>query len=186
MPRAGRAAPAIAITEGESVVILNCTVGGTKGMFEEPEAREVAQALDHAFGEEGDWEGSLPQSFGALPETVWVELQVRAVQELGGEAVPNLLSLGREGRGVFLPAHVATLSLPLADGKPLCCASLPGLRSELSELAERWQLPMEDAKLTGWLDGSPDRPADELIAFARLALAANEATRKDCPLWLFG
>lgn len=168
-------------------MILNCTVGGTRGIFEESEAREVAEALDHAFGEEGDWEGSSPRSFGTLSAPVWIELQARAVQELGGDAIPNLLSLGHEGRGVFLPAQVATLTLPLEGGKPLCCASLPGLRGELEELAARWKLPMDDEGLSEHLAAGEDRASDDTtIAFARLALAANEATRKDCPLWLFG
>ena len=28
--------------------------------------------------------------------------------------------------------------------------------------------------------------APEILTFARLALAANEATRRDCPLWVVG
>ncbi len=33
----------------------------------------------------------------------------------------------------------------------------------------------------GWVADAP-----EILTFARLALAANEATRRDCPLWLVG
>jgi hypothetical protein len=72
----------------------------------------------------------------------------------------------------------------------LHCASLPGLRTELAELAERWELPLDDEGLQELLQVSND-PDDgfvadspEVLAFARLALAANEATRRDCPLWV--
>ena len=67
-----------------------------------------------------------------------------------------------------------------------------GLRNELSELAERWELPLDDDGLhdllrvahdpdDGWVAEPP-----EVMTFARLTLAANEAMRRDCPLWLVG
>src|SRR5258708_2826351 len=117
---------------------LTFTVGGTRGTFEERFADEVAGLLDNAFGSEGDWEGAPPRDFGELAGSGWVDLQRRAVEELGAESVPNLLALGSEGRGVYLPAHVRAVSLPLSKGQALRCASLPGLRSELAELSERW------------------------------------------------
>ena len=75
---------------------------------------------------------------------------------------------------------------------PCACASLPGLRGELAELAERWELPLDDEALNdllhvsrdpddGWVADAPD-----VLAFARLVLAANEAVRRDCPLWVLG
>lgn len=171
---------------------LNCTVGGTKGTFAEPVAREVAGVLDHAFGAEGDWEGVAPQRFGALAGPGWVDLQRRATAELGAEAVPNLSALGVEGRGVYLPAPVQAIALPMPDGGPLRCASLPGLREELAELAERWDLPRDDGGLAELIRVHCD-PDDgfvaetpEILAFAQLSLAANEAVRRDCPLWLVG
>jgi hypothetical protein len=171
---------------------MSFTVGGTRGTFDEPFANEVAGVLDHAFGAEGEWEGVEPLHFGELVGTGWTDLQKRAVAALGKEMVPNLLALGAEGRGVYLPAHVQAVSLPLSAGSSLRCASLPGLRSELAELAERWDLPLDDSGLKqvlqvgndpddGWVADSP-----EVVAFARLALAANEACRRDCPLWVFG
>ncbi len=169
---------------------LSFTVGGAKGTFEGPFAAEVAGVLDHAFGAEGDWEGSAPRHFGELLDSGWTELQERASAELGEEWVPNLLALGAEGRGVYLPAHVQAVNLPLSAGGPLHCASLPGLRTELMELAERWELPLDDQGLQELLQVSRD-PDDgfvadspEILAFARLAFAANEATRRDCPLWV--
>ena len=76
--------------------------------------------------------------------------------------------------------------------EPLRCASLLGLRNELAELAERWDLPLDDAGLQALLRVARD-PDDgwvadptEILTFARLALAANEAMRRDCPLWLVG
>ena len=116
----------------------------------------------------------------------------RPSRMLGADAVPNLLALGEDGRGVYLPAHVRAVSLPLSAGRALRCASLPGLRRELAELAERWDLPLDDEGLKdllrvhrdpddGWVADAP-----EILAFARLALAANEAVRRDCPLWLVG
>jgi hypothetical protein len=171
---------------------LTFTVGGTKGTFEERFATEVAFVLDHAFGAEGDWEGVPPRHFGELASAGWTDLQRRAVKELGADTVPNLLALGEAGRGVYLPAHVQAISLPLSAGQALRCASLPGLRRELAELAERWDLPLDDQGLKdllriyrdpddGWVADSP-----EILTFARLALAANEAVRRDCPLWLVG
>lgn len=171
---------------------LSFTVGGTRGTFDEGFANEVAGVLDHAFGAEGDWEGVPPRHFGELAESGWADLQMRAVEELGRDAVPNLLALGHDCRGVYLPAHVQAVSLPLSAGAALRCASLPGLRRELADLAERWDLALDDEALKdllnihrdpndGWVADAP-----EILTFARLALAANEAVRRDCPLWLVG
>ena len=90
------------------------------------------------------------------------------------------------------PRSVQAVALPLSAGGPLNCASLLGLRNELSELAERWDLPLDDDGLhdllrvahdpdDGWVAEPP-----EVLTFARLTLAANEAMRRDCPLWLVG
>jgi hypothetical protein len=171
---------------------LSFTVGGTRGTFEEQFAHEVASVLDNAFGAEGDWEGVAPRHFGELADTGWADLQARAQETLGADALPNLLALGAEGRGVYLPTHLRAVCLPLSQGESLRCASLPGLRSELADLAQEWDLPLDDDALCdilhvhcdpedGWVADAP-----EIIAFARLALAANEAVRKDCPLWLVG
>jgi hypothetical protein len=171
---------------------LSFTVGGARGTFEEGFANEVAGVLDHAFGAEGDWEGVPPRHFGELDAPGWADLQRRALQELGADAIPNLLALGDEGRGVYLPATLRAVSLPLSHGSALRCASLPGLRSELAELAARWELPLDDQGLNDLLrvyhdpDDGLVADAPEILVFARLALAANEAVRKDCPLWLVG
>jgi len=171
---------------------LSFTVGGAKGTFEGRFAVEVAGVLDNAFGAEGDWEGVPPRHFGELVDSGWVELQERASAELGADAVPNLLALGAEGRGVYLPTHVRAVSLPLSAGAPLRCASLPGLRTELTELAGRWELTLDDQALQDLLQVSRDpddgwvADAPEILTFARLALAANEALRRDCPLWVVG
>jgi hypothetical protein len=169
---------------------MSFTVGGTRGTFSPPLADQVAGALDHAFGCEGEWEGMPPVNFGELADTSWSELLHRAMSELGDDTVPNLAALGEERRGVYVPAHVQAISLPLRGSEPLKCASLPGLRNELVELADRWELPLDDDGLRSLLDVGHS-PADvlvatapEICAFARLALAANEAMRRDCPLWL--
>jgi hypothetical protein len=171
---------------------LTFTVGGARGTFEGRFANDVAGVLDNAFGQEGDWEGVAPRHFGEVAGTGWTDLQRKAVEELGADAVPNLLALDEQGRGVYLPAHVQAVSLPLPHGEALRCASLPGLRSELAELAGRWDLPLDDPALRdvlkvyrdpddGWVGDAP-----EVFSFARLALAANEAVRRDCPLWIVG
>jgi hypothetical protein len=171
---------------------LSFTVGGAKGTFEERFAVEVAGLLDNAFGAEGDWEGEEPRHFGELVDSGWGELQDRAALELGPEEIPNLLALGTEGRGVYLPTHVRAVSLPLSAGGPLRCASLPGLRRELAELADRWGLPLDDQGLRDLLSVHTDpddgwvADAPEIVTFARLSLAANEAVRRDCPLWVVG
>ncbi len=134
---------------------LSFTVGGTRGTFDEPFANEVAGLLDHAFGAEGDWEGVPPRHFGELIGSGWSDLQARAVETLGSERLPNLLALGEEGRGVYLPAHVQTVSLPLSAGETLRCASLPGLRAELAELTGHWELPLDDDGLNRLLQTRP-------------------------------
>jgi hypothetical protein len=176
----------------EHVMTVSFTVGGTRGTFDERFAEEVAGVLDHAFGAEGEWEGTPPLHYGEMADTGWSDLQGRAVEELGAETVPNLIALGEAGRGVYLPANVQTASFPLSAGGSLRCASLPGLRNELSELAQRWELPLDDEGLKELLRVAHD-PDDGCVAdapvvltFARLALAANEAVRRDCPLWLVG
>jgi hypothetical protein len=170
---------------------LTFTVGGARGTFEDRFADEVAEVLDHAFGAEGEWQGSPSLQYGELAETGWSDLQRRAVDELGADTIPNLSALGEEGRGVYLPAQVQAVSF-LSAGGPLKCASLLGLRNELAELAHRWELPLDDTGLQALLEVAQD-PDDgwvadppEILTFARLALAANEAMRRDCPLWLVG
>jgi hypothetical protein len=174
------------------VMALSFTVGGARGTFDGRYADEVADVLDNAFGAEGEWEGSPPLHYGEQADVGWSELQRRAIEELGAEAIPNLTALGEEGRGVYLPAQLQAISFPLSAGGTLRCASLLGLRHELADLAERWELPMDDDGLhellrvahdpdDGWVSEPP-----EVMTFARLTLAANEALRRDCPLWLVG
>jgi hypothetical protein len=171
---------------------VSFTVGGARGIFEDSFAEEVVGVLDNAFGAEGDWDDNTALHYGELADTGWSELQRRAVEELGKDWLPNLTALGAAGRGVYLPANVQTASFPLSAGAALKCASLPGLRNELTELAERWELPLDDHGLEELLRVAHD-PDDgcvaespEVLTFARLALAANEAMRRDCPLWLMG
>ena len=171
---------------------VSFTVGGARGTFDAPFAEEVAGVLDHAFGAEGEWEGTPPLHYGELADTGWSDLQRRAIEELGQETFPNLMALGEDGGGVYLPANVQTASFPLSAGGALKCASLPGLRNELFQLAQRWELPLDDHGLKELLRVAHDpddgcvAEAPEILTFARLALAANEAVRRDCPLWLVG
>ena len=167
---------------------LRCTVGGARGTFDGPFADEVAALLDQAFGSEQEWEGDDLFPFGELGETDWAQFQTEAVATLGADALGNLLAMGAEGRGVYLPANLPAISLSTRTDGPLRCASLPGLRRELFELADRWELPVDDDAVTSLLDeeDSALAPAPEHMAFARLILAANAAMRRDCPLWLVG
>jgi hypothetical protein len=171
---------------------LSFTVGGARGTFEAGYAEEVAGVLDQAFGAEGEWEGTPPIHYGEQADAGWSELQARALGELGAEAIPNLLAITAEQGGVYLPAYVQAVKLPLSAGAPLNCASLPGLRSELALLSEQWELPLDDHGLMDLLavTSDPDdgfvAEAPEILTFARLARAANEAVRRDAPLWLVG
>jgi len=171
---------------------LSFTVGGARDTFEPRFAAEVAELLDNAFGAEGEWERSTALHYGEQADWGWAELQRRAADKLGPTAVPNLLAVKAEQGGVFLPAQVQTVSLPLSAGSPLHCASLHGLRHELAELAHCWELPLDDQGLEQLLDVARDpvdgwvAEAPEILTFARLALASNEAARRDCPLWLLG
>jgi hypothetical protein len=171
---------------------LSFTVGGAHGTFEPGFAEEVACLLDNAFGAEGEWEGSPPLHYGEQADSGWLDLQRRAEAELGPDGVSNLLAISSEQGGVYLPAQLRAVSLPLSAGTPLNCASLHGLREELAQLAERWELPLDDEGLMDLLNVAQD-PDDgwvaeppEILTFARLARAANEASRRDCPLWLVG
>lgn len=116
-------------------------------------------------------------------ETAFIEVRIdnsilvlkcKAVETLGQEAIPNLLALGDDGCVAYLPTHIEVISLPLPSGLPLLCASLPGLRSELAQLADAWELPIDDDALLeilasrqdpddGWVADPP-----EILTFARL------------------
>ena len=97
---------------------LSFTVGGARDTFEPRYAAEVAEVLDNAFGAEQEWERSTALHYGEQADWGWAELQRRAADELGATAVPNLLAIGTEQGGVFLPAQVQTISLPLSEGIP--------------------------------------------------------------------
>jgi hypothetical protein len=174
------------------IMALSFTVGGARDTFEPRFAAEVAGLLDNAFGAEGEWEGTTALHYGEQADAGWAELQRRAAEELDPAGVPNLLAVSAEQGGVFLPAHVQTVSLPLSAGTLLNCASLHGLRNELAQLADRWELPLDDLGLMQLLEVAHDpddgwvAEAPEILTFARLALASNEAVRRDCPLWLLG
>ena len=90
---------------------------------------------------------------------------------------------------MFLPAHVQRIDLTMTSGKPLCCAALPGLRRELNAIADALGVDPGDEemeRLAASEEGlAPFGPA-ATRAFARLTLAANQAARKDCPLWMVG
>jgi hypothetical protein len=121
-----------------------------------------------------------PLRYGELADTGWSDLQRRAIEELGPETFPNLSALGEEGRGVYLPAHVQTASFPLSAGGPLKCASLPGLRNELSELAQRWELPLDDEGLKELLRVAHD-PDDGCVADAEILTFARPPWRPTRP-----
>lgn len=169
---------------------LLCNVGGARELLGGRLGEEVADTLGMTFGE-GDWDGEEPCRFGEMDSQNWSEFRDRAAEELGPDEVPNLLTLGGAGRAVYLPSNVRPMTLSSSDG-PLSCASLPGLRRELFDLADRWELPVDDHALEEILRGAEDPDdgpvvdAPEVMAFARLMLAANEAMRRDCPLWLMG
>ena len=169
---------------------LLCNVGGARGLLGGVLGEEVAGTLGLAFGD-GDWDDAEPCRFGELDAACWADFRAQAAEELGRDEVPNLLAPAGEGQAVYLPANVGSMTLPTSAGN-LRCASLPGLRRELFELAERWGLPADDHALEAILEGAcdsdegPVADAPEVLAFARLMLAANEAMRRDCPLWLTG
>lgn len=173
-------------------MMFTCKVGGARKAFAEPHSAAISCALDNAFGPDQNWEEAASREFGEMAESGLVKLQDLAIKELGVESVTNLLAMGSDGRCVYLPAYVRTISLPFAAGKSLRCASLPGLRRELGELAARQGFPIDDDSLRDLLNGVEDSddqfsaPVSGVAAYARLALAANEAVRKDCPLWLVG
>ncbi len=161
---------------------LSFAVGGARGAFEETFADEVTGVLDHAYGCECDWERAPIASLGELTTAGWERMVGRAIRDLGSDRTTNLTALRDSGRGVFLPAHVQAASFPLSAGEALQCASLPGLRNELADLAECWRLPLDDHGLRALIaEGQGDEEAE---SFALITLAANEAARRDCPLWL--
>ena len=89
---------------------LTFTVGGARGTFEDRFADEVAEVLDHAFAHEGEWEGSPTLHYGELADTGWSDLQRRAIDELGADAIPNLTAAGRRrSRRLFAGATSSRL-----------------------------------------------------------------------------
>lgn len=171
---------------------LRCKVGGARNTFPEPHSAAISSALDNAFGPDQNWEDAASREFGEMSESGIGKLQELASATLGIESIANLSAMGSDGRCVYLPAYVRAINLSFAAGKSLRCASLPGLRRELSDLAARQGLPIDDESLRDLLeeaqtsDENYSCPPSEIAAYARLALAANEAVRKDCPLWLVG
>ncbi len=166
---------------------VSVTVGGARATFSEAFAQEVVGVLDRAFGAEGEWESAGTSRFGDLNDAEdWAKFQKRAISTLGRDEVANILALGEEGRGVFLPAHVRAISFKLSTGQTLRCASLPGLRRELANLADEWFLPLDDEGLSKVLEFARETDEPAVATYARLALASNEAVRRDCPLWLVG
>ena len=101
---------------------------------------------------------SFLNGFGKTPSGLTAELWL---------IVKSLLSTGRMTKA----DAIETKELP-AD----LTAELPLDDEGLQELLQRSQDPDD-----GWVADAP-----EILTFARLALAANEATRRDCPLWLVG
>ncbi len=163
---------------------LAFAVGGARRAFEAAYADEVALVLDHAFGAEGDWELAPLTEPGELAIAGWSRLVERAVEELGEDLAPNLAAMHSIASGVFLPANVQATAFRLTAGPDLRCASLPGLRNELADLAARWGISLDEIDLRELLEPAADDVPEVAPSFARLALAANEAARRDCPLWL--
>ena len=145
---------------------LQCNIGGARRMFDGRVGDQVAGALGSAFGD-GDWDGTEPGRFGQFEDADWTVLQDRAADELGADELPNLLTLACEGSAVYLPSNVCAMTLPTSAGQ-IRCASLPGLRRELFELAERWELPLDDLALEGILRTADD-PEDGPMPDARAA-----------------
>lgn len=167
---------------------LKMTIGGAVGAFEPGEGTEVAGLLDAAFAADSAWRESSSRLFADLTPENWGLFLSAALQTLPAEDAPNLLALDASG-GVFLPAHVQAVSFPLTRGGSLRCASLPGLRRELAELAIHWHLPDCDDELHELLaaaEAGTESVPTQTRTYCLLALAANEALRRDCPLWLVG
>ena len=161
---------------------LKMTIGGAVWAFEAGEGAEVAGLLDGAFAADTDWRDGTARLVGDLTPEAWGPFRRRALETLGVADSENLQALGEDGGEVYLPANVCSVSFPLTRGGSLRCASLPGLRRELAELAWCWELPYSEEELAARLDAGD--AADEERTFCLLALAANEALRRDCPLWL--
>ena len=171
---------------------LSVSIGGARETFDERVGVEVADVLDRAFGAEREWEGVAARRFGELAPECLTELHRRALEDLGEATAPGLAATIGPGTGVFLPAQLRSVTLPMSVGGPLRCASLPALRDELAALAVTWDLPLDDEALFELLrvfDDPEDGPIaefPEVVTYALLTLAANEAVRRDCPLWLIG
>ena len=164
---------------------LSFTVGGARGTFEGPFANEVAGVLDNAFAE-GDWEG-VPPTTGTSRDRLG-RSSARVLEVLGDDGATNLIALGVEGRGVYLPPK-SRPHRSRSRPAPLRCA-VSGLRHELAELASagsyHWTTKDSKRSPSSATPMTAGLPTPRVLTFARLALAANEAVRRDCPLWLVG
>ena len=146
---------------------LSFTVGGARGTFEDHFAEEVAEVLDHAFGAEGEWEGSPPLHYGELADTGWSDLQKRGDRRAGGrhDSQPRRprrrTAAASTCRHSFRPSRFPS---PRADrsSAPACSACATSWPSSPS----CWELPLDDDGLQALLespttpttDGSPTRP----------------------------
>src|SRR5262249_55784964 len=161
----------------EHIMPMSFTVGGARGTFNDQFAEEVAGGLHPPFRAGGEREGGPPLPYRGPGATRRARPSPGAPPEAGAGTPPPPPPPGEDGRGVSLPAHVQTVSFPLSAGGPLKCASLPGLRNELAELSQRWDLPQDDDGLRELLriaqdpdDGLVAEPP-EILTFARISLA---------------
>ena len=173
---------------------LSFTVGGTQGTFEERFANEVAGRARQRLRRRGGLGRGRPRATSASsPGPAGPTSSAGPSRSSGDDAVPNLLALGEEGRG-RLPARARPGRLAAALGRarrsaapacPASAASWPSwpsagtCRSTTTGSQDLLQVHRDPDD--GWVADAP-----EILAFARLALAANEAVRRDCPLWLVG
>ena len=128
-----RAGASISLLEEGHVMALSFTVGGARGTFDGRFADEVAGVLDNAFGAEGEWEGSPPLHYGELADAGWSELQRRAGESSGVEAIPNLTASENKGAASICPPSFKPSRFRFQpagrSGAPACSACATSFRS---------------------------------------------------------
>jgi hypothetical protein len=168
---------------------LTFTVGNPHAVFIEPFAERVKNTLASHFSDaivlDSDEEPYFSEELGW---SGWKALQERAVQTVGAERIPHLLSM-EAWSGCYVPANTEPGAFQFDNEKtPLAVGSLPALVRELEAVGGGLGLPTEDEELKCLGAKYQD---DDLIdldmdtqTYAQLLLAAREAQRRRQVLWI--
>ena len=166
---------------------LTFIVGSAGDAFDADFAREVSAELRNRFSYD---DRADEESYRSDPVNVkgWRELQTLIRNMMGQTAAPHFTTVDAY-QTVYVPSDLAKIeSVPIANAAdPLHVASLPALIRELSDFAERAQLPTDDVKLmelaAEYLEAEEDRELD-FQTYVQLMMSAKQAAARQQALWV--